>query len=738
MLAQIAHHYLQALPMGDADRAGLCAMRAAEAAMAALAYEQAARLYRTTLGTLDAHGAELDRLHLELLLKLGEAEGRARNFHDSRETFRQAAETSRRNGSAEGFARSVLGYGMMGADPGRTDQHLVGLINEALRMAGPSRPALRATLLARLAEEVRWTAPAEETERLIDEAVSIARDYADPPTLVDALYIKFLIIRGPATAQQRLNLSSEMLQMAMQHQLSNLYFNLRYHRAAVLLELGDISAVDNEIREMNRLPEGILHQHLGFPELIDSMRALMEGRLDDAERLALQALEIGRRRPNSVADQIFVLQSLLIKREAGVLAEGVALLERVIAQHSENLAMRCLLGFCYAETDRRSLAKAEFESLAVENFTQVPLDFRWLLSISFLAEICSYLDDKPRAMVLYDLLLPYASRSASIGLFGYAGSVSYYLALLASTMEKFAEAENHFHEAIEFETRMIARPTAARTRYRYAATLAQRNDRHAHQRALEMVRDALSIAEAFNLPDLRSRSRTLESSLVLRVSASPAVSDQAASSGRLLTFRKEGELWVIGSPDKIFRLRDSKGLGYIAQLLRQPGVEFHSLNLIADVMAQSDERDSFTAAAHKMGGERLADINLSPGFPDHAGPMLDPQAKAAYKRRLAELKEELEDARESSNSGRADELEEEIEALNRELLRAFNVRDRERYAGSASERARIAVVRAIKTAIEKITEQDAEIGLLFRHRIRTGTFCSFVVGTESAQISWDL
>ena len=98
----------------------------------------------------------------------------------------------------------------------------------------------------------------------------------------------------------------------------------------------------------------------------------------------------------------------------------------------------------------------------------------------------------------------------------------------------------------------------------------------------------------------------------------------------------------------------------------------------------------------------------------------------------------MEDARESSRTGRAEELEEEIEALHQELRRAVGLGGRDRHAGSASERARIAVTRAIKTAIEKITEQNAEIGLLFRAGIRTGTFCSFVVRDESADISWNL
>jgi hypothetical protein len=73
--------------------------------------------------------------------------------------------------------------------------------------------------------------------------------------------------------------------------------------------------------------------------------------------------------------------------------------------------------------------------------------------------------------------------------------------------------------------------------------------------------------------------------------------------------------------------------------------------------------------------------------------MLDAEAKAACKRRIAELREQLEEARELNQLERADQLEEEIEAVGRELSRAVGLGGRDRRAASASERARINVTR---------------------------------------------
>jgi len=48
-------------------------------------------------------------------------------------------------------------------------------------------------------------------------------------------------------------------------------------------------------------------------------------------------------------------------------------------------------------------------------------------------------------------------------------------------------------------------------------------------------------------------------------------------------FRKEGEYWTVSHRGNSFRLKDSKGLGYLAHLLRHPAVEFHVLDLAGGI-----------------------------------------------------------------------------------------------------------------------------------------------------------
>jgi hypothetical protein len=129
-------------------------------------------------------------------------------------------------------------------------------------------------------------------------------------------------------------------------------------------------------------------------------------------------------------------------------------------------------------------------------------------------------------------------------------------------------------------------------------------------------------------------------------------------------------------------------------------------------------------------------LTLRRGLSGDAGEVLDAQAKLELKRKLVELNESLEDQRERGNHERADEIEEQIEFIHRVVAGAVGIGGRDRRAGSNAERARLNVTRAIKTALEKINEQDSGLASILDRCVRTGTFCSYVPDAESP-LTWD-
>jgi tetratricopeptide (TPR) repeat protein len=179
-------------------------------------------------------------------------------------------------------------------------------------------------------------------------------------------------------------------------------------------------------------------------------------------------------------------------------------------------------------------------------------------------------------------------------------------------------------------------------------------------------------------------------------------------------FRREGDYWSIVFEGRTVRVRDLKGMRYLARLLADPGREYHVLDLVA---AETGS-DAQGASSHAAGLPRSA--------LGDAGEGLDAQAKDAYRRRLAEIDDDLEQARAIGDAERAAQANAERDFLVQELARAFGLGGRGRRAASASERARAAVTRAVRQAMTRIAEHHPQLGQHLSRTIRTGTYCAYV------------
>src|SRR5271163_462225 len=209
-------------------------------------------------------------------------------------------------------------------------------------------------------------------------------------------------------------------------------------------------------------------------------------------------------------------------------------------------------------------------------------------------------------------------------------------------------------------------------------------------------------------------------------SAVVADAGSGSSSMQQGIFRKEGEYWTVGYGANVFRLKDTKGLGYIVHLLRNPTIEFHVLDLFGGIASQREDDDgNHSVQGLPRGAEDLDKAGIQVTGLGDAGEMLDDQAKVAYRRRLSELREELEEARELGNLERAEQAEAEVDALTKELSRAVGLGGRNRRAASASERARQTITKAIKSVVERIAHSDSQLADILTRCIKTGTFCSY-------------
>jgi tetratricopeptide (TPR) repeat protein len=177
--------------------------------------------------------------------------------------------------------------------------------------------------------------------------------------------------------------------------------------------------------------------------------------------------------------------------------------------------------------------------------------------------------------------------------------------------------------------------------------------------------------------------------------------------------RREGDYWSVTFAGRMVRVRDLKGIRYLARLLADPSRECHVLDLVAAESGGGDPIDGADAAG--LPRSALGD----------AGEMLDARAKDAYRRRLAEIEEDIGRARALGDIERAAQADAEHGFIVRELARAVGLGGRDRRASSASERARVAVTRAVRQAISRIGEHHPQLGEHLDRTIRTGTYCAY-------------
>jgi len=184
--------------------------------------------------------------------------------------------------------------------------------------------------------------------------------------------------------------------------------------------------------------------------------------------------------------------------------------------------------------------------------------------------------------------------------------------------------------------------------------------------------------------------------------ATPAATTPAAAE-----LRRDGKWWEVGSGGTSVRLPDSKGLRYLAELVQRPGVEQHVLDLV--------DRIEGVDGAGGVDRRRLGD----------AGEVLDAQARQEYRRRIEDLRTEADDALLAGRLDEAEARQVELDQLVTQLAQAFGLGGRERKAGSAVERARLNVTRALRAAIAKLLDAMPGPAAVLDRNVRTGIYCRY-------------
>ncbi|HEY7294304.1 MAG TPA: AAA family ATPase, partial [Dehalococcoidia bacterium] len=206
-IGQLAHHFVQAAPGGDADKAVTYARRAGDAALAQLAYEEAARYYQMSLQVLEVRPPVDEGLRCALLLALGEAQNWSGEAEAAKQTFRRAAAIAAQLDDAEAVARAALGYGAV-TDAGAVDHVRIALLEQARDLLGNRDSLLMVMVLDSLSGALYWSAQPEQSVQYSHQALEVAGRLADPVALTHALNARREALWRPEQLRDRVAVST--------------------------------------------------------------------------------------------------------------------------------------------------------------------------------------------------------------------------------------------------------------------------------------------------------------------------------------------------------------------------------------------------------------------------------------------------------------------------------------------------------------------------------------------------
>ena len=489
-LPSLAHHWGRATGLAEAgDRAVEYATRAGDRALAQLAHDEAATYYRQALETLELAGGNVASTRLELLIKLGEAQRRGGD-PAHRETLLTAGRLAGELGDGNAAARAALANNRgFWSSVGRVDEDRVAALEAALEMQGPEDGANRARLLAILAAEVTYGSDRTETRRLADEALQIARELDDSRTLAHVLMARGFLF-GLETARQRMAESAELLALTEENQDLQLQFLGLFARAVAAFEVGDPREAKHCLDRAREQTDTVGQPFMSWVlAMEDAVVALFEGDYAGAERLIPRAIDMGTAAGQPDARALGTGQLVHLRIEQGRGGEVRGVLKQILAAVPGHPAFRAQLALADWQAGDTADARSVIEDLA-DQLEVLPPEAAWSRAVAQLAMLCAELEDVALARRLYGLLERYAGLYIASGIV-FSGAVDHHLAVLATVLERFDDAEAHFRAAHRMHEEVGAPAWRARTRLEWGRMLQKRGDT---ERAQPLLEQALAIA----------------------------------------------------------------------------------------------------------------------------------------------------------------------------------------------------------------------------------------------------
>jgi DNA-binding winged helix-turn-helix (wHTH) protein len=405
---------------------------------------------------------------LELLIELGSAQMRAMHLAAGRATLARAAQLARSAGDARALARAALAHLGFEEEP-HVEEDRVGPLEEALAALPEADDPLRARAMGALARVLVYDSDAARRASLARDAVAMARRLSDPETLIFALRDLHFAGWDELGPRERRRIAREGVALAAASGDPMLEHEALMEWIADVLEAGDRAALDAALaahratRERSRHPVPAWHgAHY------ETMRALVDGDLAEAERALERGGRLGRETGYPLAVQWQALQIFGLRREQDRLGELLPAL-REVAGAAPLTPWPIAAALLEVRSGNLEPAWTCLRARVHGDRVRVPGDFSRLAALALLAELCEALGAAEEAAAVERALAPHEDLHVTVYGMLHLGSVEHYLGILAEAAGAPARAAERYARAEVAEARLGARAALRRTRARLTA-----------------------------------------------------------------------------------------------------------------------------------------------------------------------------------------------------------------------------------------------------------------------------
>lgn len=629
--------------------------------------------------------------HAEAVLSTG-------RLTDARTLFDLAVEAAESAGDIAVLARAAVGLGGVWVEEARdapARERLLRLLRRSAEQLPESENVLRARVAIREAAELRYQGEASAED--VAFAVERLRPLDDDHALAEALSVLHHVLLTPPFATERLAVARELIEVSIRSGDELHAVVGRCWLTVDLYLLGDAGA-DRALEDFRAHAAALgCHSMDYIVAVLDVMRALRDGRLEEVEELSAAAHELGTAVGDADAFAYYGGQLMGLRWVQGRVGEIRDMIDELADSamlRTHDMVFAAAAAAAAALDGEADTADRWIQGTGIGSAAAVPMFSTWSTSMLALTETAAALQDVELAEELLALVEPFAELPVRASLaITCLGPTRRLVGLLQVTAGRIHAGIDTLREAIDDCRRLRNRPVDAILQAELAAALLRRGAPGDASDARSLLERALAEGHSMGLTGrVPGWEELLDSIGDIRSPPSPA--DQPTG----LVERLDSQ-WRVVVDDRELWLRDSVGMQHITNLLAAPGRLFSA-----------------------------TEMSIATGGPveDWQGePLLDETARTAYAERLNELETDLQRAIDDADNGWIERLSAERDQLAHHLATATGLHGRTRSSADARERARTRVTKAIRRVIRRIEDAEPMLGRELGRTIQTGHVCGY-------------